>query len=194
MTETSGIRMLPWSEDAAKRWDEAWATSFAPQTRGTWRDSAYLRWRYREHPRFKYDVQFAERTETGGMVGLLVSRRVDLAGRADKILRIVEFLSQEESGDALAQEVIRLGWTGIVSFADFYCTSGRFAIPLERAGFEREEGEMQLPALFSPLEYEATPMTGAFRVTADVAPNSVACFEAPDVYFTRSDGDQDRPN
>jgi hypothetical protein len=192
--ETAGTRIIPWSEDAARRWNEAWVTRFAPQTRGTWRDAAFLHWRYLEHPRFRYDVQFAEQLLTGAIVGLLVSRRVDLAGRADKILRVVEFLADESAGDALAQEVIRQGWTGVVSFADFYCTAGRFAAPLERVGFEREEGDLQLPALFAPLEYEPAPLTGAFRVTPEVDANSVAYFNSSDLYFTRSDGDQDRPN
>jgi hypothetical protein len=44
--------------------------------------------------------------------------------------------------------------------------------------------------LFQPLLLEARPLNGAFWDEHDGA----ALFDEPQVYFTRADGDQDRPN
>ena len=44
-TPAASVRLLPWSDQTAARWDQSWKEKFAPQLVGTWRDSSYLRWR-----------------------------------------------------------------------------------------------------------------------------------------------------
>lgn len=172
----------------APAWDAAWAADFAPGLVGTWRDAAYVQWRYRDHPRFDYRVRLA--TEGGRARGLAVWRRQVVEGRAEEVLRIVELLGDEAAGRALVAEILAEAAESAVAFADFYCTSPAFAAPLESAGFAREDpGGPVLPALFQPLDARRTALTGAFW-----ASDGTERFAGRDVYFTRSDGDQDRPN
>ena len=51
-----GVRLAEWTAQTARGWEEAWRVRFAPRLRGVYRDAAYLRWRYVEHPRFGYTL------------------------------------------------------------------------------------------------------------------------------------------
>jgi hypothetical protein len=186
---------LDWSEEAAGRWDKAWQEQFAPHLLGTWRDSEYLRWRYVDHPGFRYVLHFAEDTVTGALTGVLVYRVEKVHDINLKVMRVVEFLGDGDAGDALAQVIIDEGEAEGVAFADFYCTSVAFAEPLEKTGFVREDAmPSTLPNLFQPLEFQPMPLNGAFMVKAEVAGDNHDFFDSPDFYITRSDCDQDRPN
>lgn len=188
-----GFEVAGWSEDVAASWDDAWRSRFASKIVGTWRDAEYLRWRYVEHPRFRYEVRFARRPG-GPIEGLLVFRLQRVQDRDEGIVRIVELLGEPAAADELVASVLAETDDGATAFADFYCTSPRFAAPFERAGFVREPvAGLTLPALFQPLDARRTALTAAFWAADDVA-GGTEVFAGGDVYFTRSDCDQDRPN
>ena len=189
------VRLVDWSEDVANRWDRAWRERFAPRLLGTWRDAEYLRWRYVDHPCFRYVLCFAENTANGALVGLLVYRVETVRNREEKVLRIVEFLSEEASASTLVRAVLDAEEALNVAFADFYCTSEAFAEPLEAAGFMQEDRmPAPLPHLFQPLDFGRTQLNGAFWVNPTLADNSHTFFRTRSLYVTSSDGDQDRPN
>ena len=184
-----------WGEDIAARWDRAWSERFAFRLVGTWRDAAYLRWRYVDHPRFDYAVRFAEDRRTGSLKGLLVYRVETVQDRSEKVMRVLEFLADEDAGRVLSASLVKAGEDAGVAFADFYCTSSDLAGPLEAAGFVHEETlPERLPGLFQPLDHSRTGLTGAFWVNPGVSQDSRALLQSPSLYFTRSDCDQDRPN
>jgi hypothetical protein len=190
----SSLRISSWSEACAERWDELWECRLAPRLVGTWRDAAYLRWRYLEHPRFAYAVRVAE--DAGGSLrGLAVHRIADIRGARGRVVRIVELLGDSPAATALACDVIAAGARAGAAFAEFYCTAGALAEPLEACGFTCEsEPTETLPALFEPLNFEIPPrLTGAFRAGAGLGGNR-ALFESDALYVTRSDGDGDRPH
>jgi GNAT superfamily N-acetyltransferase len=140
---------------------------------GACRDADFLRWRYREHPRFRYEVvdeQAVYRIET-------------VAGSSAKVARIVDFLGDEALAARITGEAERAG----AVFADFYCASARFGAPLEAAGFMPDPG---LPGRFQPLDFSDRPIVSCFWA----APRLGVDFAGGDLYVTRADSDLDRPN
>jgi GNAT superfamily N-acetyltransferase len=143
---------------------------------GACRDEPFLDWRYREHPRFRYELLHAGS-------GFAAYRVEQVAGSHAKVIRITDFLGGEELAQALAGAVTREG----VVFADFYCTSRRFGAPLEAAGFAPANG---LPGRFQPLDFSDRPIVSNLWA----APRLELDFAAGDLYVTRADSDLDRPN
>jgi GNAT superfamily N-acetyltransferase len=143
---------------------------------GACRDEPFLDWRYREHPRFRYELL---RDESG----FATYRIEQVAGTSAKVMRITDLLG----GDALASALVEAARRERVVFADFYCTSARFGRPLEDAGFAPADG---LPGRFQPLDFSDRPIVSNFWA----APRLGADFAAGDLYVTRADSDLDRPN
>jgi hypothetical protein len=192
---TSSMRLLIWDEDLAGRWDEAWQRCFGPRLIGTWRDAAYLRWRYVDHPRYRYDLRFAEDRATGALAGLVVYRIETVRDRGERVLRVVEFLSTEAAAAPLARAVVEAGEAAGVAFADFFCTSPVFTAGLEAAGFAREETlPAALPSRFQPLDAGHTRLNGVFWARPAITGGDAAFIQTPALYVTRADGDQDRPS
>ncbi len=190
---SSDFEIVDWSAIGAKAWDDAWQRRFAPHLVGPARTAAYLRWRYVEHPRFCYVVRVAIDRRTSEPAGLLVYRLAEIRDRPQRVLRIVEFLCAPDAAASLACELERVGRFEQAAYADFYCTSRQFADPLIRAGFVCERAdEPTLPALLQPLDFSRSTLNGAFYLSPEHA--SGDSFAGDDVYFTRSDGDQDRPS
>jgi len=184
----SGAEVQPWSPELAAPWDRTWRERVASGLVGTWRDSDYLRWRYLEHPRFRYELRVI-RDPAGGVRALVVWRRQAIQDRSEEVVRVLELLGEPAAAATLARDLVRETGTERTAFLDFYCTSTAFAAPLEAAGFVPEHTlGAELPALFQPLDPRRTALTAAFW-----APGKEA-FDGADVYFTRSDCDQDRPN
>jgi hypothetical protein len=140
---------------------------------GACRDADFLHWRYREHPRFRYEVVDEK----------AVYRVETVAGSSAKVVRIVDFLGDEALAARVADEAERAG----AVFADFYCSSARFGAPLDTAGFTPDPG---LPGRFQPLDFSDRPIVSCFWA----APRLEVDFGAGDLYVTRADSDLDRPN
>jgi predicted N-acetyltransferase YhbS len=187
------LRISRWTEAHAERWEELWERRLAPRSIGVWRDAAYLRWRYLEHPRFTYTVQVAEDRD-GSLRGMVVYRLIDVRGAEGKVARIVDLHGDAEAMTALVSDVVATAVRAGAAFAEFFCSAGAVAGPLGACGFTMEpEPTDALPALVEPLNLELPArVTGAFRFGA--APGAgQAMFESDALYVTRSDCDQDRP-
>jgi len=184
-----GVTVEPWSQDAAEAWDLAWHERVAGRIAGTWRDRRYLEWRYRRHPRFGYELRLARGGDRAAL-GLLVYRRQPVHGREEEVIRVVELLGEPAGTRALAIHLAHETASERTAFLDFYCTSEPFAAALTEAGGFVPEATLgvSLPALFQPLDARRTALTAALW-TPDERP-----FADDDVYFTRADCDQDRPN
>ncbi|HEX6701085.1 MAG TPA: GNAT family N-acetyltransferase [Gaiellaceae bacterium] len=143
---------------------------------GACRDEPFLEWRYRGHPRFRYELL---RDESG----FAAYRIEQVAGSSAKVMRITDVLG----GDSLIDALVDTARRERVVFADFYCTSARFASPLEHVGFVAVDG---LPGRFQPLDFSDRPIVSNFWA----APRLGVDFAAGDLYVTRADSDLDRPN
>ena len=193
--DTDGaLRVEPWSPGVEPAWDEVWRSDFAPRFQGVCRDVAFLRWRYLEHPRWQYRVSVARRGPDGRPRGIAVARVESLQGREECVYRILDLLAVDEpSGEALARALCSDARQCGAAFADFYCTSAAAAAPLEAVGFVREDRRSRaLPALFQPLDFRPNPINAAFWMRG--RKDAAEVFSDPDLYVTRIEGDQDRPN
>jgi hypothetical protein len=184
-----------WNESLLQRWDQAWQVKFAPHLLGTWRDSEFLRWRYLNHPTLRYEVRFAEDLVSGEVNGLLVYRVETVRDRQIQVVRVLEFIATERAQELLTRKLVQAAQDANAAFVDFYCTSTEFARSLSRAGFVPEDDlPGPLPNLFQPLEPERQKLNGALWVKPESGAGSVDVFGASNLYLTRADCDQDRPN
>lgn len=143
---------------------------------GACRDKEFLRHRYDEHPRFRYEL-----LRDGD--DLAVYRVETVRESTAKVMRVVDFLGRP----SLAQAVVDAADQEGVVFADFSCTSPHHAAALEAAGFRPHRG---LPERFQPLELAEAPRSSWFWS----APGLGLELERADLYVTRADSDLDRPN
>lgn len=190
----AALRVEPWSPGVEGDWDDVWLRDFAPRFQGVCRDAAFLRWRYLEHPRWKYRVSVARRGTDGRPRGIAVSRVEPLQGRKESVYRILDLLAVDaDCGAALAHALCTDARQCGTAFADFYCTRAESAAPLEALGFVREDRlPRPLPALFQPLDFRPHAINAAFWMRGRADATEV--FSHPDLYVTRIEGDQDRPN
>jgi len=157
------FRSVGWSVAAAEAWDRFWVETVAPRLVGATRDAGYLRWRYVDHPRFTYQLRFAQRDADGAVAGLAVFRIEQVRDRATRVLRIVDFLASEEGEGCLVAAVLDAARESGAAFGDFYWSSARAAGPLARAGLRLQAADGAGVAFPSRLQ----PLTaGHFRMTA----------------------------
>lgn len=191
-TSAAGLQTATWSDALAERWDEAWTERIAPRVVGTWRDAAYLRWRYLEHPRFSYSVRVAQDGD-GSVRGMAVHRVAEVLGSRGRAVRVLELLGDEEAMTTLAADAVACAVKAGAAFADMYCTADAVAGPLESCGFTLSAGDGDnLPALFEPIDFNETRLSGAFSAARELDRSRLLHSGA--LYVTRSDSDQDRPN
>jgi hypothetical protein len=191
------VDVVPWTPECAGAWDRYWREQLAGTLVGTRRDAAYLRWRYAEHPRFRYDLRLARRRVDGSVLGIAVFRVEQVRERPERVLRVVEFLASPEAEAALADAVTEAGRQQAVAFADFYCSSPRAARGLEGLGFKLARAEPRAPAFpcrLQPLEGGQFSMTGLLQLPPELRGNLARLMDDGRLYLTKSDGDQDRPS
>jgi len=194
---TERIEVMSWSAEVATAWDRYWREQLAPSFVGARRDSTYLRWRYAEHPRFRYELRIAREPLDGSALGVAVFRVEDVRERSERVLRVVEFLASREAEATLAWSVVQAGRDQGAAFADFYCSSARAARGLERVGFKRASaaaGTPAFPCRLQPLEGGHFKMMALLRLPDRLRGNVASLVETGRLYVTKSDGDQDRPN
>jgi hypothetical protein len=174
--------VVSWEAGAAALWQRTWECQIAPRFVGTARDAAFLRWRYVEHPSYRYVVRFA-----AGAAALVVHRVEDVAGDRGRVVRFLEALGDPTAVAALVE--LALAEAPDAALADFTCSSREAAEPFLRAGFVPEDRVRRPPPdRFQPLGRSAHGLAGAFRR------RDTAAFAGVPLYVTRGDGDQDRPS
>jgi hypothetical protein len=191
------VDVVRWTPECAGPWDRYWREQLAGTLVGTRRDAAYFRWRYAEHPRFRYELRLARRRVDESVLGVAVFRVEQVRERPERVLRVVEFLASPEAEGALAEAVAQTGREQGVAFADFYCSSPWAARGLEGLGFKlamTQPGEPAFPCRLQPLEGGHFRMRGLMQVPRGERSNLASLIDAGRLYLTKSDSDQDRPN
>lgn len=187
-TLPKGLRIAEWTRDAASRWDAAWpAVAADAGDIGVWRDASHIDWRYALHPSYSYRIRVAEEGSGGPVHGLSVCRLEAIKDRPESVLRIVELTGTFDAMRVLSADLVATAQHHNVAFADFYSTRLACGAALEEVGFRRDGDASPYPSLFQPLDPRPRPLNIAVW-TAEGLPVD------DDVYFTRSDGDQDRPS
>jgi len=197
VTREPEFRPATWNVATAASWDRFWSDTVAQQLVGASRDASYLRWRYVRHPRFEYQVRFAQRDSDGSVEGITVFRVEQVRDRTTRVLRIVEFLSSPAAEAGLVRCVLEAAGDSGAAMGDFYCSSLAAAQAFARVGFKRASADSHgsaFPARLQPLEAGHYQMTALVRLPEAWRGRLRQLVDDGRLYITKSDGDQDRPN
>jgi len=183
------------ADDASLRaWDVLWRGNLSKSLIGVDRSAEWLRWRYIDHPVFRYRMLFALGLD-GAISGLACWRLAEVRGRLERVFRIVELIG---NGEARRQLLQRMRWEAheaSAAFIDFYTTLKTMDGDLVAAGLVREsEMPVHLPALFAPLDHRRAALNLWGRWARIPVAEQVRFFDDAALYFTRADSDQDRPS
>ncbi|MDP1719073.1 MAG: hypothetical protein Q8L24_01470 [bacterium] len=146
------------------------------------RSPEYLNWRFADHPIFHYRTISASRS--GTLAGYLVWRLED--GADFKVARIIDWICEPEAEKALLGKFVESAAAAGATLADFLFSGSLYRATLKELGFfdvARTEFE-KFPIHFNPVSAKKPYINVAFDLPASLQ----------DCYFTKADGDQDRPN
>lgn len=152
---------------------------------GAERSRAYFRWRYENHPAFRYEFLLSK-----DLRSVLVFHEEREKDTGILVIRIVDLIASGEACEALLRAAVGEARARGAALADFYCSLDCYDAALKRAGFfeEAEHGEARIAALFQPLDFRKVGIR-----TLAAAP-AAASGTAPQWFVTKGDSDQDRPN
>ncbi len=193
----AAIRITPWADSLREPWDHFWGRALAPFSLGPTRDSSYLLWRYVQHPRFQYEIRVAQAAGTDEILGLTVFRVEAVQGHSAKVMRIVEFLAPPPGNAPLAAALVEAAREQHVAFADFFCTCPEAGAGLEAVGFRRhaeDDSALPLPRHLQPPQLAGSPLCATELLTKELRQYLGNLGDRSDLYITKSDSDQDRPN
>lgn len=178
------------------KWNTFYYDNIAPKTISVSRNYKFLNWRYLKHPSFKYLV-YTVQDESNNYEGLMVARVENILNNTARILRIVEFITKNQDASiALANKVVDIAVENDVLFADFYCTTDMFNFGLESVGFKKEytseDDKMVLPSRVQPVDFSVTNLNAVISFYGKNVRK--INFLDNNIYFTKGDSDQDRPN
>lgn len=161
---------------------------------GVIRSAEYLNRKYSSHPYFDYKIIM------GGdrySPSLCVYRIEKTSGIAKvRVGRIVEFFHPqtdkgfEEGISTLAFALLDLMSGGCI-FCDYYCSSDQFIRVFNRIGLYRENKKI-LPHRLNPIEFQDPTENLDLEIYDSFRKNQMPY--RGELYITKSDGDQDRPN
>lgn len=175
--------------DAA--WDRFFMNEIAPGYIGAARDSSYMNWRYAHHPIFEYKTIIAKNNKDD-IRGAMVLRMETVRDRQEKICRVLEVISTDESAAfSLLRYAEKIACSDQACLIDFYCSGFQHKKALSDLGWMAQpEALKSIPCLFQPLSPRPRDVNIALRML-----NTRKIIDlTQDAYIVRSDGDQDRPN
>ncbi|MEK7500697.1 MAG: hypothetical protein AAB642_01055, partial [Patescibacteria group bacterium] len=146
------------------------------------RTRSYIKWRFFDNPLIKYSVFVCY--QGGSACGYLIGRTESDAGF--KIARIIDLVSVEAADQHLVRSFVSWARRRGCDAADFMFSGGWYRDSLERSGFFDVSGTdfRDFPILFSPISSKKTYINLAHNLGLSL----------DECYFTKADGDQDRPN
>jgi GNAT superfamily N-acetyltransferase len=174
-----------------ERWDRFWQRFASTDYFGPHRDSAYMTWRYLNHPRLQHAVKLAF-AENGKINGGAVYRIEPVKGRPELVLRLLELISLDEpTYAALLQSIVLDGESLRVAFIDHY-TSRPLHPVFEKLGWMEESAvqDAVLPGLFQPLVRDRHNVNVGIRLLGSSRDADLL----RGLHVVKSDGDQDRPS
>ncbi|MEA1927055.1 MAG: hypothetical protein U9N73_02525 [Candidatus Auribacterota bacterium] len=185
------IRIEEVDDIPGDRWDEFYWQEIAPFFVGPAREERFLIWRYKEIPIFKYRFLIAR--EDNQIKGLLVFRVEEVKKSVFKVIRIMDLIAKPPVSGELIDKVLEIAVVEEAALIDFFCTSSIYDNELRDRDFvfSQGDGSYPFPFLFQPIEPGRLTMDFGWQISGDLA-ESEECRR--DLYYTKADGDLDRPN
>ncbi len=156
------------------------------------RSSAFMQWRYCDHPKIKYRV-----VRTSGQAGTayFVWREEQVKNRSEIVARLCEVIGTPEAV-AAGFPLVWAEWKKAnVAFGDFFNCHAPTLSGLIVAGMSPAMilDDFDLPRLFSPLATDPRKRLGfPFSLTRELG--ALAPGRHPFIYITKGDGNQDWPS
>lgn len=154
------------------------------------RSSHAFRWRYSNHPFYKYESHLiSDPTATANAV--VVTRHQDLPN-GQKILRVMDIFGDDEALNHAIGFVDAYCVENHYALADFFCTTTRITGRLVANGWFSvlDEDFFQFPHLFEPIDMRSPPTTSLIY-WAKHGLETLADYS--NLYITKQDADLDRP-
>lgn len=165
-----------------KSWDESWSKIKNRFVATTDRTSAYLNWRFINHPQTKYQVFGIKDKE--GYDGYIVLR---LEGKELRAVRIVDFVAKDGQAEKeLLKAALNYAHEKRSDFLDFFCSSKIYAKSLEDLGFNNADNET--PVFILPIDNSRKYINWAYKII-----NPELNIKKEYWFIVKADGDKDRP-
>lgn len=168
---------------------------YEPLRYGTLRSREHLRWRFLQHPRFRYSVLLTESTNRPAVCAYRVEMAFDKAGRpVAPVGRVLDFffptdpLGEQDAEQLIHGVLTRMAAAGCV-YADFSGSAAVYRRLLLRLGWLSESpGCPLLPSRLTPVEPKPRVLNVEFGVS-----DPLVVPDLDEAYITTADGDADRP-
>lgn len=185
--ERSGYRNCGLDVDRA----DAIGTSFAHSTNMFTRNREFLRWRYADHPTFKYEVTVV-RSTANDADGAVVAFRVQDPVPDLRVAHVTDLYGDDESMRSALSYLDDELRSRNVDFVDFYSTNGKHqGLFLTNDWFSLgSDNFFNFPHLFNPIELRTPASTSMVVWTRH---NRSLIFNSSNSYFSKQDSDFDRP-
>lgn len=146
------------------------------------RSADYVQWRFFDHPYLKYTVLGLEKS--GELAGYLVYRTEEAQGF--RLARVIDFAAEAQAQQELLAGFIARSCQEGAQASDFMFSGGLYRQALMSAGFFDVAGSPleRFPIRWNPLSYTKLNINIAYDLPSPLS----------DIYLTKADGDQDRPN
>jgi len=149
----------------------------------------YLNWRYTDHPTLSYKKYLYK--PDGKIEGFLVARIETPVeeGTRFRIARIIDFVVTDEAEEPILAAYLTEMKRQKVDMIDFFFSGDFHTDSLKKVGFveNTNEGFNEIPMLFNPIDRRRSNINLIGYSKDEV-------LKVSDVYVTKGDGDQDRPN
>lgn len=155
------------------------------------RNYDFLKWRYLDHPTFKYEVAIVREDEEAA-TGAVVAYRVQDPAPDLRIAHVIDLYGDKNSMQAALSYLDDEFRSRNVDFADFYSTNGKHqGLFLNHDWFSLgSDNFFNFPHLFNPIE-QRSPASTSMVVWA--SKNRELIFNNSNSYFSKQDSDFDRP-
>lgn len=146
------------------------------------RSALYVTWRFIRHPFFSY--LFLTARQNGSPAGYLVGRVEEDKGF--RVYRVIDLIATPAAESALLERFLAVALRGRADGADMFLSGSVYHDALGGAGFFNvaDTDFEKFPILFSPLSFKKASINIGYDLDAPLE----------DCFFTKADGDQDRPN
>ena len=178
-----------------QRVDQFWLHYRTKLGNAALRSSAFINWRYADHPIFAYQIWVVERGIN--LLGFAVGRWQTVSASGLKLLRLVEFMAETALAEkVLLGRIVAEARAADASLIDFFCASAQCLAPFTAVGFVTAPAANQFTRLFDPVDL-TRPSFGTISFNGGNIHGRLDATlfnQKENWYVTSGDGDSDRPN
>lgn len=151
------------------------------------RDSENLKWRYSDHPVYRYQAFLVRSSGKDAVLVLRIEQKEHLT-----VIHVIDVFGDAAVFPSVVHFIDTFGKDNNADFADFSCTSSRIGHVFWHYGWFSmvDDYYIQVPSLFFPIELRSPPTTSLILWSKY---NMCSLLDQSQLYITKGDCDLDRP-